>query len=83
MMWKLFHFIFGWDYVYWENPNTYKLCGVSRIYKDGFGIPYIIIKIPDTDYTYKIYLHLTPDVCKYYSIMWLTCTPQKYKGEKK
>jgi hypothetical protein len=82
-MWRLLHRVFGWDYVYWRSRD-YKISGISRIHIDGFGSPYIILKVGlNYDLTdYKIYLQLAPEAPRQFSITWLTCTPRKYNISK-
>jgi hypothetical protein len=65
-MWKLIHWIFGYDYIYWANTADN---GIARVCVDSLGNPYyfryrmtgLIDKITDPD-----------------KVMWLTCHPDKY-----
>lgn len=67
-MYKLFHFLFGWDYLYWQN-----FCdkGIARIFKNKDGIVYF--------YRYKNIKCI--DKVEDYSrsnIIFLTCERSKY-----
>ena len=70
-MWKLFNFLFGWDYIYWSNSADQ---GVARVYcsHDGkaFYFRYRILQLVD--------VIKQPD-----QVVWLTCEPSKYlRGSK-
>lgn len=71
MMYKLWHRLFGWDYIYWSNGVS---SGVSRVEKDGEGnLVYWKISSMQQDLT-KI---TSPK-----DVVWLTCNPKKYFPEK-
>lgn len=64
-MWRLWHKLFGWDYVYWE---FLSMSGVSRVRLAPNGLAYVrilgvIIRITDPSLD---------------DIFFLTCSPEKY-----
>lgn len=67
-MWRIFNFLFGWDYIVWENSADQ---GVARVHKSPDGVVwywrYRLINVVD-----KI---KTPD-----QVTWLTCKSSKYLG---
>ena len=65
-MWKLYHKLFGWDYVQWRN---FADQGVARVYLDGTGNAY-----------YWRYSHtrLLDVIARPEQVVWLTCHPGKY-----
>jgi len=68
-MWKLFNFLFGWDYIYWED---YDSSGIARIY-DGFnGCPWF--------FQYKI-IKVIKEIKRADEVIWLTCKSSKYLKE--
>lgn len=69
MMYRLWKFLFGWDYIQWENSIAQ---GVSRVHT-----------LPDGRTVYWRYKSTkvmdeikTPD-----QVFWLTCNPFKYLRE--
>jgi hypothetical protein len=76
-MWRIFNILFGWDYVYWENSCDH---GISRVYKSPDGTVwfyrYKITKVIDTINSEGKTNRFHPPV------VWLTCRPDKYLGEK-
>ena len=71
-MYRLKHFIFGWDYIHWDNGCDQ---GIARVYKTKEGKIYYwryrIIDVLDV-------IH-RPD-----QVIWLTCKSDKYfKQEEK
>lgn len=71
MIYKLWHRLFGWDYIYWKNSADQ---GISRIYKDALGNPF-----------YWRYFSITvlDPIINEKQVTWLTCNPSKYLGNKK
>ena len=76
-MYKLWHFLFGWDYIYWQNSVAN---GIARVHKTPDGQPYY--------YRYKLTKLIdiipSPSVKQpWYNkpVMWLTCSPSKYFPE--
>ena len=65
-MWKLNHWLFGWDYVYWENSATQ---GISRVYKAESGQIYF--------YQFKV-INVIKKITHPDDVLWLTCSPSKY-----
>lgn len=66
-MWRIFNWLFGWDYVYWQNSCDQ---GIARVRTSKNGDVYI--------YRYK----MTGLIDKIHSpssvSIWLTCSPDKY-----
>ena len=67
MMYRLFHKLFGWDYIYWTNLTDQ---GIARIYVDAENKPYY--------YRYRIPLVIDPADGSRSMIRWLTCHRTKY-----
>ena len=70
MVYKLWHKLFGWDYIHWDNFCDSE---VSRVRIDGNGNPFY--------YHYNKYVHdfdTTTD-----KVTWLTCNKSKYLWPKK
>lgn len=70
-MYRIFHRLFGWDYVFWKHEAG--TCGISRI-----------IKLPDGNYYIKRYygsgfgdLNNKYDM-QLLKLTYLTCDPSKY-----
>lgn len=65
-MYRLMHFLFGFDYVQWQNAVDQ---GVARVHVDGLGRVfywrYRSTKVAD--------VITRPD-----QVLWLTCHPEKY-----
>ena len=62
MIYKILHYLFGWDYVYWK----YSYNGISRIHFDAEGKIYI--------WKYGEIAHIENKK----DFVWLTCKPEKY-----
>lgn len=67
-MWRLWHKLFGWDYVYWE---LISMSGVSRVRLAPNGVAYfrilgLIICVTDPSLD---------------DILFLTCSPEKYLNQ--
>lgn len=66
MIYRLLHWLFGWDYVQWRNSAD---AGVARVRVDGVGRVfywrYSVIKVAD----------VISDPSR---VLWLTCSPRKY-----
>lgn len=65
-MYKLYHWLFGWDYIQWRNSAAQ---GVARVYKSHCGRIYY--------WRYKI-TDLADDIKTRDQVLWLTCSPEKY-----
>jgi len=65
-MWKLFNYLFGWDYIQWANSID---SGVARIHIDGAGRVWY--------WRYKT-TKLIDVVKESEQVIWLTCSPEKY-----
>lgn len=65
-MYRLFNFLFGWDYIYWRN---YADGGVARVRTSPDGTVWY--------WRYKSIKVIDTIVDKKY-VMWLTCLPEKY-----
>lgn len=70
MIWKLFNYLFGWDYVAWENSAD---SGIARIYKSKCGRVYY--------YRYRVTDCIDIVYDKKSVKLWLTCVPEKYLKE--
>jgi hypothetical protein len=67
MMYKLWYYLFGWDYIYWENTADYAIAKIHTTYE---GIVY-----------YKYGRYIRPIVSNV-TVIFLTCDKLKYiKGE--
>lgn len=64
-MWRLWHKLFGWDYVVYAGSFHTRVC---QLYKDGMGRVWI--------YRHTNSDPLTIDDPK--RVMWLTCSPAKW-----
>lgn len=65
-MWKLYHKLFGWDYIHWHNTVDQ---GVRRVYKDGLNRVYYV----------RYFITGVFDIVKDpKDVIWLTCSPDKY-----
>lgn len=71
MMYKLWHKLFGWDYIHWSNSADQ---GISRLHKDALGNPFY----------WRYYSIGTLDrITDEKQVTWLTCSPSKYLWPKK
>lgn len=65
-MWRLYNWLFGWDYITWSNSADQ---GVARVRRDKNGNlyywRYCNTKLPDPIKNARNHL-------------WLTCKPEKY-----
>lgn len=72
-MWKLKHWLFGWDYILIRfGTGHYR----RKIVKTFDGIYYI-----NMDMLHYEPIKLTAETCKERDVMWLTCNPDKYIKE--
>ena len=67
-MWRLWHKLFGWDYVYWE---LISMSGISRVRVAPSGLVYLkvfglIIRVAESSFD---------------DILFLTCSPEKYLNQ--
>lgn len=65
-MYRLLHWLFGWDYIQWSNSAHQ---GVARVYVDGMGRVFY--------WRYKV-TKLVDIIQKPEQVIWLTCEPDKY-----
>lgn len=65
-MYKLYKYLFGWDYIYWENTADH---GIARVRQDQTGQPYY--------YRYS-FCTIIDKILKPSQVMWLTCKPSKF-----
>lgn len=72
MTYKILNYIFGWDYVYWEEGEYRKAYGTSRIFvaKDGRRVFWQKIEKGGPK---KLQL-----IKRGQEVVWLTCPPEKY-----
>jgi hypothetical protein len=77
-MWRLFNLIFGWDYIAWHN---YADRGISRVRVNLEGKVWFY-RYKNTEWIDEIE---EPGEVKRKGtfIFWLTCSPEKYLGERK
>jgi len=63
---KINNFLFGWDYIYWENSLNQ---GIARIHK-----------LPDGKVIYWRYelTGVISEIEDASQVIWLTCSPSKY-----
>lgn len=66
MRWRLYHKLFGWDYIQWENLSDQ---GVARVFVDGTGAPY---------YWRYWNIGVADGIASASQVRWLTCHPSKY-----
>jgi hypothetical protein len=65
-MWKLWHRLFGWDYIHWENSADE---GIARIQKGYNGEVFY--------WRYKI-TSVADKITTAENVIWLTCEPRKW-----
>lgn len=72
-MWKLWHKLFGWDYVHWKNSVS---SGIARVHvaKDGSVFYWRYKSISCMDILYSP----NQDSVIFTDIVWLTCPKDKY-----
>jgi hypothetical protein len=65
-MYKILNWLFGWDYIYWQNSCDQ---GITRV-----------MKMPDgTVWFYRYKTTNCIDIINYPDdVLWLTCLPEKY-----
>lgn len=65
-MYKLFKYLFNWDYIYWTNSTD---CGISKIFvtKDGRVVYW----------RYKL-TNVLDEIVDPKIVVWLTCEPSIY-----
>lgn len=68
-MWKLWHLLFGWDYVIWSNSVA---DGIARVHA-GFG--------QGPWYWRYRRIHCADRIRSAEQVIWLTCEPSKYLPE--
>lgn len=66
VMWKIYNYLFGWDYVTWVNSADQ---GIARVHVDKNGNVFY--------WRYKITKISDPIKCAK-NHLWLTCPPEKY-----
>ena len=65
-MWRIFNYLFGWDYIVWHNSAD---DGIARIHVDKNGNVFY--------WRYKLTKVADP-IKKASHFLWLTCEPSKY-----
>ena len=66
IMYKLWNFLFGWDYIHWSNRSG---DGIARVSKTPDGKAYY----------FRSRIGIIIDVIrKKDQVLWLTCLPEKY-----
>jgi len=65
-MYKLKHYLFGWDYIVWRNSCD---GGIARVHKTKDGTVWY--------WRYKI-THLIDRITDPKDVIWLTCHPKDY-----
>lgn len=65
-MYRLLHWLFGWDYIVWRNDWH---SGISRVQIDGMGRVWY--------WRYRS-TALADTITDPSTVMWLTCEPRKY-----
>jgi hypothetical protein len=65
-MWRILHFLFGWDYVAWRNSADR---GIARVHVDGMGRVFY--------WRYKS-TRLADFITEPERVIWLTCGSEKY-----
>lgn len=68
-MWKLKHWLFGWDYIVWKNSAD---SGIARIRISPDGIVW---------YWRYFNIKLFDKISDSKQVIWLTCNPDKYIKE--
>lgn len=66
MLYPLWHWLFGWDYIHWKNNADQ---GIARVRVDHLGYVYY--------WRYRT-ITLADRIQKPEEVMWLTCHPAKY-----
>lgn len=66
MMYKVLHFIFGWDYIVWRSLGSN---GIARVHINQQGVPYFWKSKLNKD------VEIIADPAHF---LWLTCKPDKY-----
>ena len=69
---KIFHFLFGWDFVHWKNSCDQ---GIRRVRVDFEGNPYYV------RYSITNVIDKLNDPCILGNVIWLTCKRSKYLKE--
>lgn len=65
-MYKILHWLFGWDYIGWYNSADN---GIARVFNDSTGRTFY--------FRYRI-TKLIDEIHKPEQVIWLTCKPEKY-----
>lgn len=65
-MYRLLHWLFGWDYVQWRNSADQ---GIARVHTDGTGRVFY--------WRYRN-IGLADTITHPTDVLWLTCSPSKY-----
>lgn len=70
-MWKLWHRLFGFDYIYWHNSAA---DGIARVWRTKCG-----------NVVYWRYKNtkVLDEIKRHQDVKWLTCVPTKYLGEER
>jgi hypothetical protein len=65
-MYKIWHKLFGWDYVHWSNSYAR---GISRVRLTPDGTAFY--------WRYR-FIHCLDKITSADQVTWLTCKPEKY-----
>ena len=66
-MWKVFNYLFGWDYIQWRNSAAR---GISRVHVGGNDEVFY--------WRYKS-TELADEIKTASQVIWLTCPPNKFQ----
>lgn len=66
MMYKILNWLFGWDYIAWENTAD---SGIARVFNDKTGRTFY--------FRYRC-TQVIDEIRKPTQVVWLTCSPAKY-----
>lgn len=65
-MWKLWHWLFGWDYIHWDTGHHQ---GIARLWHDQTG------RVVYWQYQSISSLRIIEHPAE---VTWLTCSPEKF-----
>ena len=68
-MYKLLHYLFGWDYISWYNSAD---SGIARVFNDETGRTFY--------FRYRL-TRVVDEIKTVEQVVWLTCKPLKYFKE--
>lgn len=65
-MYRLLHWLFGWDYIQWRNTADQ---GIARVRVDGRGVVWY--------WRYRL-ICAADRITSADQVLWMTCSPDKY-----